>query len=178
MKKTLLLSMTVFAVGILAISNLSIGDQITDIGQLDDLVPMLAVQEEAPAKAPAASAQEQSPSDGPTLVTPDSVLVAPATIDAFGGQILASPAGRYSCNTCCCTPCCCSVPVTLCLVEPCCGCSYEVCVHLPPCCLGVAPIVQWREGILGRQIADLCWPCCNKKVKVVIPVFGNPRVWE
>lgn len=163
MKKTLAASTTLFAICLIAIAQISAAG----------LAP--TQQEEAPGKAPVA-AQSSSPSD--TVVEPESVLDAPVVTEP--GTVVAplvNDACCDPCNTCCCTPCCCPVPTTLCLIDDC-GCSYEVCVHLPPCCVGEAPLVSWRDGILGRKIAQLCWPCCKKRAKVVIPIIGEPRVWE
>jgi hypothetical protein len=82
-----------------------------------------------------------------------------------------SPAG--SCCDPCCTPTC--VPTTICLVDPC-GCSHEACVNVPACCVGQQPEVCWRGGVLGRQVATLCWPCCDFEAKVIVARNGKVRV--
>ena len=81
-------------------------------------------------------------------------------------------------NSCaCCNVCDCPVPTIFVLVDDC-GCPHEVCIEIPPCCVGIAPVIKWRNGILGRKIAKLCWPCCKKRARVVIPANGDPKVWD
>ncbi len=104
---------------------------------------------------------------------------APAADYADPGTIVQMPAGAWQaagpCDTCCCQSCCCPVPVRMCLVDPC-GCPHDVCVDVPPCCAGQQPVVCWRSGLFGRQIASVCWPCCDKEVKVVVTKHGKVRV--
>lgn len=189
MKKTLFASIAVFAIGVLSISQITMGGQIVDntqIGELHRGVSLL--QEEVPAPpqeitppAPATAVpQDQSPSDVAPAQEPGSVLNGPVVTGEWVEtpfMPMAPVAPPVQCNRCCCAPCCCPIATDLCLVDDC-GCSYDICVNLPPCCVGEAPVVSWRKGILGRKIANLCWTCCNKRVKVVIPVVGGPRVWE
>jgi hypothetical protein len=179
MKRTLFASTIVFVCGAFVISRLTLGGPFVATSQVDQQAAGVSVLQEQPSAAPqevAPPAPAASPSDAPP-----SVLQAPAgdgwlETPLYAPGVAAVPAAH--CGECCCTPCCCPVPTELCLVEPECCCSYEICVHLPPCCVGEAPQVSWRNGILGRKIAHLCWPCCGKRVKVVIPAFGKPRVWE
>lgn len=96
----------------------------------------------------------------------------------MAAPMMAAPMGNYGCSSCCNTPCCCPppcVPMKICLVDPC-GCPYEACVKVPACCVGQAPQVSWRNGIFGRQIATLCWSCCDHESKVVITGSGKVRV--
>jgi len=174
-------------IGVLSISQ-SEPNQLTATPELTTTVH----QEESPSDAPV-----QSPSDLPTVVAPQSVLeapifdgVAPGTAPQNQGALLIEdfssipvpvpPIAQSNapCQSCHAVSCQCPVKVDLVLVEPDCGCSYEVCLTVPACCVGKAPQVTWRNGILGRKIAKLCWTCCDKRVKVVIPAIGGPRVWE
>jgi hypothetical protein len=68
-----------------------------------------------------------------------------------------------------------AVPMEFCLVDPC-GCSHDACVEVPVCCLGEHPEISWRQGVRGRQIATLCWKCCDHQVKVVVTGVGKVRV--
>lgn len=196
MKKTLVASIAIFALGILAISRLSVGEQLVDESQVSVLFPELESQAvstqelsaPAPTRAPVTNppnppqevqppnpeVQDASPSDMAPAQPPQSVLQSPPA-DSF---VPAPVVPQAPCGGCGCATCCCPVPMTICLVEPRCGCSHEICVNVPPCCLGEAPQVSWRNGILGRKIAHLCWPCCGKRVKVIIRVLCGPRVIE
>ena len=92
--------------------------------------------------------------------------------------ILAAPMESNGCDICCATPCCCPapcVPTVFCLVDPC-GCSHEACVNVPACCAGEQPNVNWRGGLFGRQVATLCWTCCDYQAKVVVTCHGKVKV--
>ena len=74
----------------------------------------------------------------------------------------------------CCDPCR-KIETTICIVDPC-GCSHEACVCIPACCVGETPCVTWRKGLLGRQIAKVCWTCCDHDVTVIVTRRGKVRV--
>jgi hypothetical protein len=119
---------------------------------------------------------EGSPSD---LAAPPQDAAAPA----FQGVVPAPPvygpvAGAPCCDVCGHVNCCCTVPATFCITDPCDGCSYEFCAEVPTCCVGQQPVVQFRQGLLGRKIADVCWVCCDKEVRVVITARGAVRVHD
>ncbi len=142
--------------------------------QPDD-APAAVDTQESPSDAPAAANVQEPPvveAPMPEMYVPESVLQGPPMM------MPAAPAcGSCGCQPCCCAPCSpCPVPTTLCLVDPCCGCSYEVCVNVPACCVGQQPTVSWRNGCFGRKIATLCWSCCDKQVKVTVTRRGNVRV--
>lgn len=67
------------------------------------------------------------------------------------------------------------IEIEFCLVDPC-GCSHQACVSVPACCLGEQPEISWRDGVGSRQIATLCWRCCDHQVKVVVNGRGKVRV--
>lgn len=78
-------------------------------------------------------------------------------------------------------PVCCPAPPadvtkTLCLVDPCTGCSKTVDVCIPACCAEETPCIKSRDGIFGRKIFYVTWKCCDHKVKVVWTAFGGVRV--
>ena len=148
-------------------------------------------QESAPAVAPATSPSDLTIVDPPASVlrldpaVQESVLLSDDILKAPSAEPLPAttfvaplPTTVPACGACGHQQCCCPVKTTICLEEPNCGCTHEIKVTLPGCCMGEAPVVSWRRGILGRQIATLCWTCCDKRVKVVIPRFGGPRVRE
>ena len=171
-----------FVMGITTISSLMGNVQTspidTNLVSYQDATPPTPV-EQVPS---AAQATQESISDKPIVDTPvpagDSVLQGPVEVQQ--GEM---PADVYfaptSCGTCCCQPCCCRpcpVSTTFVIVDPCTCCSYEICVNVPPCCVGNAPAVDWRGGIFGRRVARLCWNCCDKQVKVVVTRRGKVRV--
>lgn len=81
------------------------------------------------------------------------------------------------CNPCCRKRCCKPKPVpTLFYLEDPCGCNYEACVKVPACCVGEAPIITWKSGVLDRQVANLCWPSCGFEAKVIVTGRGKVRV--
>ncbi len=136
-----------------------------------------AVQEQEPPPPPT---DPQSPSDVP--VPP----VAAAETPLPTAPVLVAPVLGGPCDACCCAPCCCPpvwcpppppICTTICVQDPCTGCSYNVCIYVPACCVDQAPVVQWRNGLLGRRVAMVCWPCCDKRVKVVVTLLGHVRVW-
>jgi hypothetical protein len=98
--------------------------------------------------------------------------------------MVAAPVASGCCETCCRKASCrkkCRCPkpepvsMEFCLVDPC-GCSHEACIEVPPCCVGEQPEISWRKGVLGRQIATLCWQCCDHEVKVIVTGSGKVRV--
>lgn len=196
MKNSILASLAIVAVGIISISNLN-GAGVIQPSQLH--TNLVAYQDQAP-PAPEAAAQEtqESVSDNPVVETPtpapapvpapapnapiaqDSVLQGEVVLppEQMPAAVIISDAGT-ACGACCCQPCCCPpcpVSTTFVLVDPCTCCSYEVCVTVPPCCVDNAPTVNWRGGIFGRRVANMCWSCCDKHVKVVVTRKGKVRV--
>lgn len=201
MKSTIFAAIAVIAFVIVSNSNLVGGVQ--DIAQdappavVQDAPPAVVqdaptavVQEPAapeppqPDDEPAAVDAQESPSDVPAVVTPVPEQYVPVPDQyvpesVLQGAPMMMPAAS-GCGSCCCQPCCCPppcpVPTTLCLIDPCTGCSYEVCVEVPPCCVGQQPVVSWRDGLFGRRIASLCWTCCDKQAKVTVTRRGKVRV--
>lgn len=113
---------------------------------------------------------------------PQSALAVPQTVVEPMNIPMATPTAAACCNTCgqvctkrrrrCCPP---PVPTEFCLTDPC-GCTHEACIEVPACCCGEQPCIKWRNGILGRQIATLCWECCDFEAKVIITRKGKVRV--
>lgn len=180
MKTTLLALIAFAALGASSLSGLTSGIQANDeLPSVDLKSPIAAIQEPAPTTQPSAQEQQSRSSEA----SPSDMPVEPETVVEWDSAPVVYPEGATfpegaMCATCRPQVCCCEVATTLCLVDPCDGCSYEACVHLPHCCVGVAPVVEWKNGILGRKIISLCWPCCDKRAKVVVPVIGDVRVWE
>lgn len=174
MKFTMLALIAIVTMGMVSLtgwhSDARADDELNGSNRVHFPAPVPALSEAAPAEA--STPQETPPV--PAEASPSDVPV-PRTHEVHSHGVY--PAGA-TCNSCCRSECCCLVPTRLCLVDPCDGCSYEACVHLPSCCVGVAPVVEWRDGVLGRKIIDLCWPCCDKTAKVVVPVIGDVRVRE
>ena len=158
MKKTLIAATALFAVAVAAVSQV---DADTLDGKRQGLFQRIRL----------ASAQQESSVMEAPAVAPGVDYAAPATMVPQAVY----PAHTGPCNACCSQTCCCPVPVRMCLVDPC-GCPHEVCVEVPPCCVGQQPVVSWRNGIFGRQIASVCWPCCDKQVKVIVTKHGKVRV--
>lgn len=94
---------------------------------------------------------------------------------------LAVPVPMAAVNDCCqprCRKRCCEpkpVPTLFSLQDPC-GCEYEACVKVPVCCVGEAPIITWKSGVMDRQVASFCWPSCGFEAKVIINGRGKVRV--
>lgn len=136
----------------------------------DDVVPPAPVPEPTiPATPAAPSIQIPAPVPSQTVIEGPSVMSQP---------MMAVPVASGCCNSCCATPCCCPPPpvsVTYCLQDTRC-CSHEVNVCVPACCAGEQPCISWRKGIFGRQIATLCWKCCDHQVKVTICRSGKVKV--
>ncbi len=158
---------------------------LTDEGSVDGPVPArntVDLAAPAPALQDAVPPAPQDPPAPPSEASPSDVPVptelprdaAPA-IAPVPPVVMPPPA---PCDACQCFDCGCPVPTRLCLVDPCDGCLYCVWVDLPPCCAGSSPQIDWKHGLLGRKVVWLCWPCCQKQVKVVVPLIGGLRVWE
>ncbi len=91
-------------------------------------------------------------------------------------QLVPGSVSFHSVPNCCCDPCCNDkVDVALCLTD-CDCCVHKVCVRIPCSCCNHLPTVKWRDGILGRKIAILCWECCDYSVKVIVNRCGDVRV--
>ncbi len=105
-----------------------------------------------------------------TLVLVASLITLPASS--------AVQAGGCGCVTCCECPPPPPPPVKtiLCVVDPCTGCTYEVCVMVPAECCGEVPCMTWRPGIFGRKVLTYTWPCCGHCVDVVITRHGRTIV--
>ncbi len=87
-----------------------------------------------------------------------------------------APAFCTTCRTraCRCQP----APFTatvFCLTDPC-GRQHEACIEVPACCALEQPAVSWKGGLFGRQVAHLCWNCCDHEAKVVISRNGKIRI--
>ena len=90
-----------------------------------------------------------------------------------------------ACSTCHCVTCCCKKKTKVrkprkrnakfCLVDPK-GCTHEACVKVSECCDGEAPTVNWHKRALGRQVATLCWDCCDEEAKVIVTRRGKVKV--
>ncbi len=177
MKTTLLALLALAIPGISSLSGIANGthsnDELQSANSVDRATPIAAIQELAPIAPPSV----QDPPPPPTEESPSDMPMEQSAVVEWDSSQAALSEGAM-CYSCCHEVCCCEVATTLCLVDPCDGCRYEACVHLPPCCVGAAPVVEWKNGILGRKTICLCWPCCDKKAKVVVPVFGDLRVWE
>lgn len=124
-------------------------------------------------------APQESPSDIPSVLVEPAPLAPPIMTPQIMAPPIMAPAAVDCCQSCCVTPCCCPPPrpqrAVFCIVD-CNGCSHDACITVPACCAGEQPRISWRRGILGRQIATLCWDCCGHKSKVVITAFGKVRV--
>ncbi len=108
-------------------------------------------------------------------------LVAVGLFATVGATWPAGHGHHRRCQSDCCQVCCMPCPpppveMTFCLQDPCNCCVYEACVCVPACCAGEQPCVTWKQGILGRQIATLCWQCCGHEAKVVVTKHGKVRV--
>ncbi|MDG1809027.1 MAG: hypothetical protein P8J91_15825 [Pirellulaceae bacterium] len=181
MKKTLVASLSIFMFGVLSISQITLGgplDDETKVKKQPAPVSVLQSQPVTPALELPVQEPEASPSDVAPAAQPAPQAVAPVT----AAPVMAAPVPTMHhqgiANSCgCCNVCDCPVPTIFVLVDDC-GCPHEVCIEIPPCCVGIAPVIKWRNGILGRKIAKLCWPCCKKRARVVIPANGDPKVWD
>ena len=68
------------------------------------------------------------------------------------------------------------VKVSLCVVDPCTCCSYEVCVCVPAECACETPcLAGWKPGFLGRKVLTYKYPC-GHCVEVVITKHGKTIV--
>ena len=113
-----------------------------------------------------------APGPGEAALTAPSVMMEPVELVP---PIMAVPVDSSCCPTPCCpTPCCptpCKccppTPTVFCLQDPC-GCGHEACINVPACCAGEEPYITWKKGIFGRQIATVCWKCCDHDVKVIV----------
>lgn len=125
--------------------------------------------------APLPSVQQPFNGDEPLLVEDQLNYYQPLVQQPFVHQTFA-PACCTSCRTraCRCQP----APFTatvFCLTDPC-GRQHEACVEVPACCALEQPTVTWKGGLFGRQVASLCWSCCDHESKVVISRTGKIRV--
>ena len=77
-------------------------------------------------------------------------------------------------------PCCCPPPpvkTTLCVCDPCTGCSTSVCVCVPACCCGETPqLVCCRKGAFGRKTLTYKWCNCGHTVDVLVKRNGSVKV--
>ena len=107
----------------------------------------------------------------PDVIAVPDVVVAPSVVVAPAPNI---------CTECRCVTCCCKpkrkIETTFCLVDTH-GCKHDACVRVPACCANEAPQISWeRRRLLGRQVATLCWECCDHEVKIVITRRGKVKV--
>ena len=124
--------------------------------------------------APLPSVQQPFNGEEPLLVE-DQLNYKPLVQQPFVHQSFA-PAFCTTCRTraCRCQP----APFTatvFCLTDRC-GRQHEACIEVPACCALEQPTVTWKGGLFGRQVASLCWNCCDHEAKVVISRSGKIRV--
>lgn len=141
----------------------------------DDQIPPAPVPESSVPVAPVPQAAD-IPAPAPVPMPGQTVMEGPAVMLP---PMMAAPVPGMGCNTCCVTPCRCCPPapksLTYCLQDPC-GCMHEATICVPGCCLGEEPCISWRKGVFGRQIATLCWNCCDHKVTVIVTRKGKVKV--
>ena len=68
------------------------------------------------------------------------------------------------------------INTTVCLVDPCTGCSKSVNVCIPACCGNEKPCISSRKGLFGRKVFTITWKCCGHSVKAVWTKRGCVRV--
>ena len=181
MKKTLVASWSVFMFGVLSISQITWGGPLDDEIKVKKQPAPVSVLQSSPV-TPALELPVQEPEASPSDVAPAAQPLPQAAAPAMAAPVMAAPVPTLqhhgiSHGGGCCNACDCPVPTIFVLVDDC-GCPHEVCIEIPPSCVGIAPVIKWRNGILGRKIAKLCWPCCKKRARVVIPANGEPKVWD
>lgn len=70
----------------------------------------------------------------------------------------------------------CEGSIELCMhvVNPaCCGRPVEIPMCVPACCAGQAPIVNHGQGLFGRGVVCIEWPCCGYSARVVFKHNGK-----
>ena len=180
---------TTSLVAILAFSFSAITMGVANSETINDGVSVLSkpvIQDEAVPPTPGAQ-----DAVAPVAVPEEGAIESPSVMMdsiVMGEPMQMAPAG--GCQTCGVAPCCCTPPPTccptrccpppptpmvFCLTDPC-GCTHEACVKVPACCAGQQPCITWKNGIFGRQIATLCWNCCDHEVKVTVTRRGKVRV--
>ncbi|MDG1873429.1 MAG: hypothetical protein P8J27_05935 [Mariniblastus sp.] len=166
---TTLFTLMAFGFGAIAFAS-----ENTETSNTAPISVLVGSQDDTP--TPVASAQLDGPTDAPTPVVGDSVIQEPMLVQQ---PILAAPMSDDCCQPRCRRRCrCCTpppVPTMFCLEDPC-GCPHEACIKVPACCAGEQPCITWRQGLLNRQIATLCWESCDHKVKVIVNGRGKVRV--
>ena len=114
----------------------------------------------------------------PAVPIPADAVESPSVILENAGPV---PVPMVVTDACCkprCRKRCCKpqpVPTLFHLQDPC-GCEYEAGVKVPACCVGEAPIITWKSGVLDRQVATLCWPSCGFEAKAIVNGRGKVRV--
>ncbi len=102
----------------------------------------------------------------------------------FADPVVGEPWALHGAAVADCTPCrrlvcrCKRTPkteISFQLIDPT-GCIHEACVKVPVCCLDKAPQVTWKDRLFGRQVATLCWECCDHEAKVIVTRKGKVRV--
>ena len=164
-------------IGVLAtiVTTLLLGYGLTamSLASSDAKVELLASSfqdaEEVDAPVPA-EVPTEAQAESPSVVDEGVVIDEPAP-----EVVLSDPCCPVCCVSCCCCPPPPPTPTIFCLVDPC-GCTHQACMNVPACCAGEQPVITWRSGIFGRQIAKLCWTCCGHRSKVVITCLGKVRV--
>ena len=140
------------------------------------LTAMSLASSDAKVDLSAFSFQDAEEVDAPVPADSPSVVEEGAAMDEpMPEVVLGDPCCPVCCVSCCCCPPPPPTPTVFCLVDPC-GCSHQACINVPACCACEQPVISWRSGIFGRQIANLCWTCCGHRSKVVITCRGKVRV--
>ena len=112
----------------------------------------------------------------PELIAPQQQSQTPIVVPNTPNRVAPGSVSFLKAPNCCCDPRCNQkVAATLCVTD-CDCCTHKVCVKIPCCCCSHLPTVKWRDGILGRKIAILCWEGCDYSVKVIVNRRGHVRV--
>jgi hypothetical protein len=155
---------------------------VTEVNPQDEIAPPTPTGDPAQTQvspSDQAAVQTQPAADQPMVVEGPLMNEYPPTMVAPAVMVPAVAPAATCCTTCNRTTCCCPPPpptsTVFCLVDPCGG-THKACIRVPACCAGEQPRVSWRRGILGRQIATVCWECCGHRATVIVTCFGKVRV--
>jgi hypothetical protein len=196
--KTVLTSLIVFMLsGVSWIANLErevAGDETQSVLVRSSVSPGAIIQDETqsvievpglgselgPVQVTPLPSVQQPFNGGESLMVEDQLNFKPLVQQPFVQQPFVqqsfAPAFCTTCRarTCRCQP----DPLTVtvfCLTDPC-GRQHEACIEVPACCALEQPTVSWKGNLFGRQVACLCWDCCEYEAKVVISRNGKIRV--
>ena len=67
------------------------------------------------------------------------------------------------------------VPIVLQVCHPCTGCTYDIQVCVPACCVGTAPCVRFERTLIGHGRTVFEWNC-GHEVVIRYPHGGGYRV--